>query len=121
MKEPAALIQALLQDETAETAVVVYKEAGSYARQYKEVQAAALACAQADLEAGGETKRQTTFGSCGWTKPKSYQLNKEAWQTAVAADPALAALVAEADRAEAALKAAQKAYSRRRAPAFYIR
>jgi len=38
-------------EETAETAIVIYKEAGSYASAYKDVQQTDLACAQADLAA----------------------------------------------------------------------
>ncbi|NKQ35783.1 MAG: hypothetical protein HF973_09235, partial [Chloroflexi bacterium] len=53
MKTPQELLAALMGEETAETAVVIYKEAGSYASAYKEIQQAALACARADLAAGG--------------------------------------------------------------------
>jgi hypothetical protein len=120
MKQPNDLLQTLFQDESAETAVIVYKEAGSYAQQYKDVQAAALACAQADLDEG-ESKRKTTFGSCGWTNPQSDELDKAAWQTAVAADPDLAALETAVANAQAVLKQAQRPYSRRRSPTFYIR
>ena len=121
-QQPVDLLQALRQDESAETAVV-YKEAESAIQQYKDVQAAdlACACAAADLKAGGEIKRRTTFGSCGWTAPQSEELNKEAWPAAVVADHALAELEAAVARAQAALQAAQKPYRQRRAPAFYIR
>ncbi len=120
-QQPVDLLQALRQDESAETAVVIYKEAGSAIQQYKDVQVAALACAAADLKAGGEIKRRTTFGSCGWTAPQSEELNKEAWPAAVVADHALAELETAVARAQAALQAAQKPYRQRRAPAFYIR
>lgn len=105
------LLQALRQDESAETAVV-YKEAESAIQQYKDVQAAdlACACAAADLKAGGEIKRRTTFGSCGWTAPQSEELNKEAWPAAVVADHALAELETAVARAQAALQAAQRPY-----------
>jgi hypothetical protein len=121
LKSPQELLQALLADETAEAAVIVYKEAAGYANLYREVQAAALACAQADMQSSGETRRRTTFGSCGWTEPKSHELDKEAWQTAVAANPELAELEQALARAEQALKEAQRPYSQPRQPAFYIR
>ena len=120
MKQPTDLLQTLFQDESAETAVIVYKEAASYAQQFKDVQATALACAQADLDEG-ESKRKTTFGSCGWTNPQSDELDKTAWQTAVAANPDLAALETAVANAQAVLKQAQRPYSRRRSPTFYIR
>lgn len=120
MKQPTDLLQTLLEDESAETAVIVYKEAASYAQQFKDVQATALACAQADL-GEGESKRKTTFGSCGWTNPQSEEVDTAAWQTAVAANPDFAALETAVANAQTALKQAQRPYSRRRPPAFYIR
>jgi hypothetical protein len=121
IKTPQELLTALMADGTVETAVIVHKEAGSYANRYKEVQEAALACAQADLEANGETSRKTTFGSVGWTNPKATELDTEAWQTAVAANPALAALEEKLALAQKALQEAQKPFTRPRKPTFYCR
>jgi hypothetical protein len=121
MKQPTDLLQTLLEAESAETAVAIYKEAASYAQQFKDVQTAALACAQADLQTSGETKRKTIFGSCGWTNPQSDELDKAAWQTAVAANPDLLSLETAVANAQNALRQAQQPYSRRREPAFYIR
>jgi hypothetical protein len=76
MKQPTDLLQTLLQDESAETAVVVYKEAGSYAQQYKDVQAAALACAQADLDGGKASARRPSALAAGPTRKASPSTKK---------------------------------------------
>ncbi len=121
MKTPQELLATLTGEETAETAVIIYKEAGSYASAYKDVQQTALACAQADLTAGGETRRRTTFGNCGWTKPKSRDLDKDAWQQAVRENPELAAVEHAVTQAQHLLEQAQSPYTRPRQPRFYIR
>ncbi|HID50636.1 MAG TPA: hypothetical protein EYP41_01190 [Anaerolineae bacterium] len=121
MKTPQELLAALMGEETAETAVVIYKEAGSYAGAYKEIQQAALACARADLAAGGEARRKTTFGNCGWTKPKSRDLDKDTWPQACQENPDLAAVEGAFLQAQQALKQAQAPYTRLKQPRFYIR
>lgn len=77
---PTELAQELAQYEDADTAIAVYKEANLLISQFEEVKKAALNLAESELLATGETNLKTAIGSCGWSQPKTRQLDKDAWQ-----------------------------------------
>ena len=108
MKTPQELKERLQLFEDATSAIAVYLEAQSYIKQFEEVKAEALSCAQADMEADGVVHSKTDFGSAGWTRPKTPQLDKGKWTALIGQDARLKALQDEADRAAALLKAAQE-------------
>lgn len=118
---PAELAQKLTQYEDADTAIAVYKEANFIIAQFEDVKKAALNLAENELRSTGETVRKTTIGSCGWTVPKTAQLDKVAWQAAVAENSDLAVVQSEFDRVDAALKKWQQPFMKLPEGRFYIK
>jgi hypothetical protein len=108
MRTPQELKERLHLFEDATSAIAVYLEAQSYIKQFEEVKEVALNCAQADMKADGVVHSKTDFGSAGWTRPKTPQLDKGKWTTLIGQDGSLKALQDEADRAVELLKAAQE-------------
>jgi hypothetical protein len=108
MRTPQELRDKLQLHEDATSAIAVYLEAQSYIKQFEEVKAAALNCAQADMKADGVVHSKTDFGSAGWTRPKTPQLDKGKWATLIEHNARLKALQDEADRAADLLKTAQE-------------
>jgi hypothetical protein len=108
MRTPEELMDRLHLYEDATSAIAIYLEAQSYIKQFEEVKAAALSCAQADMKADGVVHSKTDFGSAGWTKPKTPQLDKGKWAILIEHDTRLKALQDEADRAADLLKSAQE-------------
>lgn len=118
---PAELIQKLTQYEDGDTAIAVYKEANLAISQLEEVKRAALALAESELRQAGEVSRKTVAGSCGWTAPKTRQLDKDAWQAALAADTDLTAIQINFDRAKTILEKAQEPFTRLPESRFFIK
>src|SRR5262245_1507676 len=108
MRTPQELMDRLHLYEDATSAITVYLEAQSYIKQFEEVKATALNCAQADMKADGVVHSKTDFGSAGWTRPKTPQLDKGKWADLIEQDARLKTLQDEADRAAELLKAAQE-------------
>lgn len=104
------LAQKLAQYEDADTAIAVYKEASLLIGQLEDVKQSALSLAESELRSTGEVSRKTIVGSCGWTSPKTKQLNKAAWQSAIAESADLTAVQVNFNRAEETLKKAQEPF-----------
>lgn len=121
MMTPTELIQKLTQYEDGDTAIAVYKEANLAISQFEEVKKAALALAENELRSTGEVSRKTVAGSCGWTAPKTRQLDKGAWQAALVVDTDLAAVQINFDRAKAILEKAQEPFTRLPESRFFIK
>lgn len=118
---PAELLQKLTQYEDAETAIAVYKEANLAISQFEEIKQAALSLAESELRSTGETGRKTAIGSCGWTQPKTRQLDKDAWQAAVAEDSDLSAIQTNFNRAKSLLERAQEPFTKLPEGRFFIK
>ncbi len=118
---PNELLQKLTQYEDAETAIAVYREANFIIAQLEDVKKAALNLAESELRSTGETGRKTPFGSCGWTQPKTRQLDKDAWQAAVAEDSDLSAIQMNFNRARSLLEKAQEPFLRLPEGRFFIK
>lgn len=118
---PTELLQRLAQYEDAETAIAVYKEANHAIGQFEEVKQAALSLAENELRSTGETSYKTAVGSCGWTQPKTRQLDKDAWQAAVAEDSDLSAVQTNFNWAKSLLDKVQEPYLRLPERRFFIR
>lgn len=118
---PNELLQKLTQHEDAETAIAVYKEANHIIGLFEEVKQAALSLAENELRSTGETGRKTIAGSCGWTQPKTRQLDKDAWQKAVAQNYDLEAIQVNFERAKQTLDKAQEPYLKLPEGRFFIR
>lgn len=121
MKTPIELTQILTQYEDAASAIAVYKECNLAIAEYEKIKEAALQLAQNSLEETGETTLKTLVGSCGWTEPKTPQLNKERWQQAIIEDTNLATVQRNFRAAEQTLKRWQQPYMILPAKRFYIR
>lgn len=118
---PTELAQKLAQYEDADTAIAVYKEANFIISQLEEVKRAALNLAESELRATGETGRKTAAGSCGWTIPKTRQLDKDTWQSALVEDTNLTTIQVNFDRAKATLEKAQEPFMRLPEERFFIK
>ncbi len=125
VKTPEELSAILKKYEDAESAILVYKEAGAIIKAFDEpydtVRKTAKAMAEADLRGTGERKRVTNTGNCGWTKPKKAKLDPEQWRGAQREDSELADLQKAFDNAEADLVLAQEPYMVLPAGSFYIK
>lgn len=118
---PTELTQKLTQYEDADTAIAVYKEANFIISQLEEVKKAALSLAESELRSTGEAGRKTVAGSCGWTVPKTRQLDKDAWQAALAEDTNLTTVQVNFDRAKATLEKAQEPFTKLPEGRFFIK
>lgn len=118
---PTELVQKLTEYEDLETAVAVYKEANFLIAQFEDVKKAALSLAESELRSTGETGRKTAIGSCGWTQPKTPQLDKEAWAAAIGKDTDLATFQRHFDAAEKVLRKAQEPFMKLPEGRFYIK
>jgi hypothetical protein len=121
MLNPIELTQKLAQYEDAETAIAVYREANHIISQFEEIKQAALNLAESELRSTGETSYKTAIGSCGWTQPKTRQLDKDAWQAAVADDSDLSAIQTNFNRAKSLLEKAQEPFTRLPEGRFFIK
>lgn len=125
IKTAEELAAILKKYEDAESAILVYKEAGAIMKAFDEpydaVRMTAKAMAQADLRLGGERKRVTNTGNCGWTKPKKAKLDPEQWRSAQREDADLADLQKAFDNAEADLVLAQEPFMVLPEGSFYIK
>lgn len=118
---PVELAQKLTQYEDVDTAIAVYKEANFIIGQLEDVKKAALSLAENELGLSGEVKRETIAGSCGWTAPKTKQLNKGKWQAAIAESGDLNSIQINFNVAEKLLKKAQEEYMELPEGKFFIR
>lgn len=121
MKTIIELTNILTQYEDAESAIAVYKEANLAIAEYEKIKQAALELAQHSLEETGETGLKTLVGSCGWTMPKTPQLDKEAWRQATLSDAELWNVDNEFAMAESRLKGYQQSFMVLPPKRFYIR
>ncbi len=125
VKSAEELAAILKKYEDAESAILVYKEAGAIMKAFDEpyniVRMTAKAQAQADLRVTGERKRVTNTGNCGWTKPQKAKLDPEQWKDAQREDSALADTQKAFDAAESDLVLAQEPYMVLPDGSFYIK
>jgi hypothetical protein len=124
-KTPEALSEILKKYEDAESAILVYKEAGAitkaFVEPYETVRKTAKAMAEADLRTSGERKRITSTGNCGWTKPTKPVLDAAAWKEAQRKHPKLSTIQRAFDNAEADLDLAQEPFKVLPSGNFYIK
>ena len=125
IKSAEELAGILKKYEDAESAILVYKEAGAIMKAFSEpydiVRMTAKALAQADLRVSGERKRVTNTGNCGWTKPQKAKLDPELWKNAQREDSDLADLQKVFDNAESDLELAQEPFMVLPEGSFYIK
>ncbi len=125
IKTAEELAEILKKYEDAESAILVYNEAGAAIKAhntpYDAIKKTALALAEADLRVTGETKRVTNTGNCGWTKPQKPVLDEEAWKEAQREDRKMATIQRAFDNTEADLKLAQEPFLVLPAGRFYIK
>ena len=125
VKTAEELAAILKKYEDAESAILVYKEAGAITKAFSEpyniVRMTAKAQAQADLRVTGERKRVTNTGNCGWTKPQKAKLDPEQWKDAQRDDTDLADLQKAFDNAESDLVLAQEPFMVLPEGSFYIK
>lgn len=115
------LAQKLAQYEDADTAIAVYKEANLLISQLEEVKQAALNLAESELRTTGEVSRKTVAGNCGWTAPKTKQLDKAAWTAAIAENQDLTAIQVNFDRAKKTLEKSQEPFMKLPEGRFFIK
>ena len=115
------LQQGLAQQEDAETAIAVYKLCNWIISELDSVKRDALALAEQELTAKGQSALRTPTGSAGWTEPEVKQVDEAAWLIALAQNPALMERQRAFDLAQAALQQAQAPYLKLPPSRFFIR
>jgi phage terminase large subunit GpA-like protein len=120
VKSEAELAAILAQFEDVDSAIAVYKEANAAIAQFEEIKKAALSLAENELRSTGEVAKRTAVGSCGWTQPKTPQLDKTAWEAAISENPELSAYEVNFNRAEKLLKKAQEPFMKLPEGRFFI-
>ena len=125
VKTPDELAEILKKYEDAESAILVYKEAGAitaaFVEPYNVVRKTAKAMAEGELRTAGERKRITSTGNCGWTQPKKPVLDAAAWKEAMREHAKLSTIQRAFDNAEADLELAQEPFKVLPAGNFYIK
>ena len=111
--------------EDAESAILVYKEAGAITKAFVDpydiVRKTAKAMAEDDLRGTGERKRITNTGNCVWTNPTKPVLDEADWKEAQREHSKLSTIQRTFDNAEADLKLAQEPFMVLPAGTFYIK
>lgn len=118
---PIELAQKLTQYEDVDTAIVVYREANLAIAEFEKVKQAALSLAENELRSTGEANHKSIAGSCGWTQPKTKQLDKGAWQAALATNAELECYQINFDQAEKLLRKAQEPFMKLPEGRFFIK
>ena len=122
---PEELAEVLKKYEDAESAILVYLEAGAitkaFVAPYETVRKTAKAIAEGELRTAGERKRVTNTGNCGWTKPTKRVLDVASWKEAMREHGKLSTIQRAFDNAETDLELAQEPFMVLPTGNFYIK